>query len=532
MTAVRGEMLIGGYWAAGSGETFKGYDPAKQQALEPPFGSGGAAHVDQVCALAEAAFATYRRTSLHERAKFLEAIAAQLERDVEAIVSRARAETGLPEARMRGEFARTCGQLRLFARVVRDGAYLDARIDHALPARQPPRPDVRMVHQPLGPVAVFGASNFPLAFSVAGGDTASALAAGCPVIVKAHHAHPGTSELTARAVQAAVEQCGMPAGTFGLLFGSGTEIGAALVADPRVAAVGFTGSRSGGTALMKIAQNRRVPIPVYAEMSSINPVLLLPGALAERAAAIGGAFAASVSLGAGQFCTNPGLLLAIDGPQVDAFVSATQAAVTPMTPATMLTPGIHAAYRKGVAALDGNKRVRRVVQGQSAEGLVSEIAVFETRAGDFLADPRLSDEVFGATALLVRCSDVAQLEAVLDSLEGQLTASVHAATADTELASRLLPRLERRAGRVLFNGFGTGVDVCDAMVHGGPYPSSSDGRSTSVGSLAIMRFLRPVCYQDLPASLLPMALREDNPEGIPRRINGERRWSGGLAGHR
>jgi NADP-dependent aldehyde dehydrogenase len=523
MTAVRGEMLVGGKWVYGIGEPFKAYDPAKQQDMEPSFGTGGADQVDQACALAEAAFNTYRLTSLQQRAQFLEAIASHLELDVQAIVARARAETGLPEGRMHGEFARTCGQLRLFARVVRDGAYLNARIDHALPERLPPRPDVRLVHQPLGPVAVFGASNFPLAFSVAGGDTASALAAGCPVIVKAHHAHPGTSELTARAIHAAVERCALPAGTFALLFGSGTEIGAALVADPRVAAVGFTGSRGGGVALMKIAQSRRSPIPVYAEMSSINPVLLLPGALAERAASIGSAFAASLTLGAGQFCTNPGLVLAIDGPHVDAFIAATRAAVMPMTPAPMLTPGIHAAYREGVAALGDHKHVRRVVQGQQGEGLVSEIAMFETRAREFLADPRLSNEVFGASALLVRCRDITELDAALDSLDGQLTASVHAAATDMELAGRLLPGLERRVGRVLFNGFGTGVEVCDAMVHGGPYPATSDGRSTSVGSLAIMRFLRPVCYQDVPASLLPPALREENPAGIPRLVDGARR---------
>jgi NADP-dependent aldehyde dehydrogenase len=258
-------------------------------------------------------------------------------------------------------------------------------------------------------------------------------------------------------------------------------------------------------------------------MSSINPVLLLPGALAERADSIGNAFAASLTLGAGQFCTNPGLVLVIDGPHVDAFIAATHAAVMRITPAPMLTPGIHAAYRKGVAALGNNKRVRRVVQGQQAEGLVSEIVMFETRANDFLSDARLSEEIFGAAALLVRCGDAVQLEAVLDSLEGQLTASVHAATTDMELAGRLMPRLERRVGRVLFNGFGTGVEVCDAMVHGGPYPATSDGRSTSVGSLAIMRFLRPVCYQDVPASLLPLALRQENPAGIPQRIDGERR---------
>ena len=517
---IAGMMLIGSSEVSGSGRAFRAFNPATREAMEPDFGCATLADAEVACALAAGAFAAYRATAPEARAAFLEAIAANLEAMTETIVPRAMAETGLPEVRCRGELGRTTGQLRLFARVVRDGGYLDARIDPALPDRTPPRVDLRLVHQPLGPVVVFGASNFPLAFSVAGGDTASALAAGCPVIVKAHHAHPGTSELAGRAIQQAVAACGMPQGTFSLLFGSGVEIGQALVGDARVQAVGFTGSRGGGTALMAVAAARKQPIPVYAEMSSINPVVLLPGALAIRGEAIGTAFAGAVTLGSGQFCTNPGLLLAIDGPDLDGFLAGTRAAFAGVAGGTMLTADIHNAYRQGVDALAANRRVASAAEGLPSDALVSQPHLFETSAAHFLADHSLSDEVFGACSLLVRCANLAELKTVLSALEGQLTTSIHTADSDLETARELLPLLEACAGRVLFNGFGTGVEVCDAMVHGGPYPSTSDGRSTSVGSLAIMRFLRPVCYQDVPQALLPPALHDVNPYGLRRRVNG------------
>lgn len=519
---VKGEMLIGSEARAGAGPAFRAFDPAAGNEIDPPFAGATAADVDHACALAAEAFDAYARTTPTARAAFLEAIAANLEAEGDAIVPRAVAETGLPEARVRNELGRTTGQLRLFARVVREGAYLDARIDSALPQRTPPRPDIRLVHLPLGPVAVFGASNFPLAFSVAGGDTASALAAGCPVVVKAHRAHPGTSELAGRAIQKAVADFGLPEGVFSLLFDPGIEIGKALVADPRIQAVGFTGSRSGGLALMALAAARPQPIPVYAEMSSINPVILLPGALAERGEAIGRAFAAALTLGGGQFCTNPGLVLAIAGSAVESFVAGARGAIADIAPATMLTPAIHGAYRAGVDALAAHASVERVVEGSVATGFISQPNLFKTTAADLLADQRLTEEVFGASSVLALCKDADELHAVIDGLEGQLTASVHAAVADHETARALMPSLERKAGRVLFGGFGTGVEVCDAMVHGGPFPATSDGRSTSVGSLAIMRFLRPVCYQDVPAELLPPALRDDNPFDLPRRIDGVR----------
>ena len=447
-------------------------------------------------------------------------LAAAIEALGEELIERAMSESGLPAARLAGERARTVGQLRLFARVVRDGAWQDARIDPALPERQPlPRPDLRLRQVALGPVAVFGASNFPLAFSVAGGDTASAWAAGCPVVVKGHPAHPGTSELVGRAIQKAVAACGLPEGVFSLLTGTAHELGAALVADPRIMAVGFTGSRAGGLALVRIAAARPVPIPVYAEMSAVNPVLLLPAALAARAEELARGFVASLTLGAGQFCTNPGLLLAIAGPDLDRFVAAAAAALAQVPAATMLTPGIHAAYERGVDAFAA--RAELVARGGAGQGPhACRAALLATDARSFAAEPALAHEVFGAAALLVRCADAAELVALVEGLEGQLTATLQLDPADHPLARRLLPLLERRAGRILAQGWPTGVEVGHAMVHGGPYPATSDGRTSSVGTLAIRRFLRPVCYQDLPDDLLPPALQAANPQGLPRLVDG------------
>jgi NADP-dependent aldehyde dehydrogenase len=518
--SVTGELLIGRNTRLGASGAFKAFDPNLGSQIEPGFGGATAADLDEACALADAAFDGFRETTLEQRAQLLEAIAQNLLDDGEALVARAMAETGLPRARLEGERGRTVNQLRLFAGVLRDGGYLDVRIDPALPQRTPPRSDIRLRQVPLGPVAVFGASNFPLAFSVAGGDTASALAAGCPVIVKAHSAHPGTSEIAGRAVQKAVQAMGLPEGVFSLLFDSGRSISQALVADPRIKAVGFTGSRGAGVAFMQIAQSRPEPIPVYAEMSSINPVVLLPEALAARGEAIGEGFVASLTLGAGQFCTNPGLILALEGPGLDAFIAGTQKALEKAAASTMLSPGIHKAYCQGVSALEANGSVTALGKGVAGEGYMGQAAFFSTTVEAFMTDHALRDEVFGASSLLVRCKDVEALIAAIDSLEGQLTAAVHVAEGDKAIAKRLLPRLERKAGRILFNGFGTGVEVCHAMVHGGPYPATSDVRTTSVGALAINRFLRPVSYQDVPADLLPAALRDDNPFHIPRRVDG------------
>ncbi|WP_142850307.1 aldehyde dehydrogenase (NADP(+)) [Telmatospirillum sp. J64-1] len=520
---ITGNMIIGADSVRGGESEIYAVNPASGERLEPAFGGGGAAEVERACALAEEAFDAFRETGLEARAAFLEAIAAQILDLGDELIERAMAETGLPRARLEGERGRTVGQLRLFAKVVREGSWLDARIDPALPDRQPlPRPDLRQRHIALGPVAVFGASNFPLAFSVGGGDTASALAAGCPVVVKAHSAHPGTSELVGRAIQAAVTACGLPEGVFSMLFGSGSQIGTALVADPRIKAVGFTGSRRGGTALMEVAAARPEPIPVYAEMSSINPVFLMPAALAARADALGKGFVASLTMGGGQFCTNPGILLAVDGPDLETFLASAVEALGGAAPATMLTPGIHAAFDEGVAALAGNKAVQTLARGQSCTGPNQcQSALFATTAEAFLADPSLQEEVFGSASLLIRCPDLATMAVIAGKLEGQLTATLQMDGADIEAVRGLIPVLERKAGRILANGWPTGVEVCEAMVHGGPFPATSDSRTTSVGTLAIRRFLRPVCYQDLPAELLPEALRDGNPLGLWRRLDGE-----------
>jgi len=506
---INGNLLVGGEETRGSNGEFFGVEAATGNKLEGSFGGATAADVERAAVLAWEAFAAYRETGLEERAAFLEKIADEIEAIGDELVERAMAESGLPRGRLEGERGRTTGQLRLFAKEVRDGSFQELRFDAGDPGRKPaPKPELRLRNMALGPVAVFGASNFPLAFSVAGGDTASALAAGCPVIVKAHPAHPGTSDLVGRAVQRAVAASNLPAGVFALLYDSGYEVGQALVADPRIRAVGFTGSRRGGLALMKTAAERPQPIPVYAEMSSINPVLLFPNALEGRGAEIGKAFAGSLVLGAGQFCTNPGLIIAVEGKGLDAFVASAKAALMEVSAQTMLTSGIAKAYCDGIARLESHSEVRSIARGQDGSQFEGRAALFETTAKAFLAHRELQDEVFGAAGLIVRCRDIAEMEAVLGRLEGQLTVALHIDDADHAEAARLRPTLELLAGRLLVNGFGTGVEVSPAMVHGGPFPATSDGRSTSVGTLAIYRFLRPVSYQDFPTELLPANLRK------------------------
>lgn len=519
-----GHMLIGQHTVAGNREAIRGINPATDTALEPAYAGGSAEHVERACALAWAALDRYRETTLDARSEFLQRIAVEIEALGDELIDRAMAETGLPRARLLGERGRTCQQLRLFARTVRAGEWLDVRVDTAQPQRQPmPRSDLRQRQVPLGPVAVFGASNFPLAFSVAGGDSASALAAGCPVIVKAHGAHPGTSELIGHAVARAVNACGLPEGVFSLLYGSGREVGIALVTDPRIKAVGFTGSRSGGLALLQAAQARPEPIPVYAEMSSINPVLLFPAALRNRVQALAEGFVASLTLGAGQFCTNPGLVIAHKGPALDRFIAAAAERLQHSPAQTMLTPGIFNAYEAGVEALAETPRAPIAAVGQTCTGPNQcQARLFVTQAEDFLADHSLQAEVFGAASLIVQCSDDDEIRQLIEHLEGQLTATLHLDDEDHEHARALLPALERKAGRLLVNGWPTGVEVSDAMVHGGPFPATSDSRSTSVGTAAIHRFLRPVCYQDFPDSLLPTALKQSNPLQLQRLLDGQR----------
>jgi alpha-ketoglutaric semialdehyde dehydrogenase len=516
-----GSFLIGAR-AVQSAESFRAFDPSTGEQVGPAFSVSGLEDVREACRLAAASFDVFRETSPEDRARFLEAIAERIDGLGDSLVDRAMLESGLPRARLTGERGRTSGQLRLFAAVLREGGWAGATIDSALPDRQPlPRPDLRQRRIAVGPVAVFGASNFPLAFSVAGGDTASALAAGCPVVVKGHPAHPGTSAMVALAIRDAVAACGLPEGVFSLVQGPSNALGAALVADPRIKAVGFTGSRAGGLALVDIANRRAEPIPVYAEMSSINPVILLPAALAARAELLGTAFVGSLTLGSGQFCTNPGLVIALAGPDLDRFVDSAATALGSAAPQVMLTGGIHTAYDAGVAALANYTGVETIARGAHGSGCNrGRAGLFATSAAEFSANPALAHEVFGAVSLIVRCASFDDVVAVLEAMEGQLTATLHLDPADHDIARPLLPILERKVGRILANGWPTGVEVSHAMVHGGPFPATSDARTTSVGAAAIERFLRPVCYQDLPDDLLPALLRGDNPFRVPRRIDG------------
>ncbi|WP_276809623.1 aldehyde dehydrogenase (NADP(+)) [Castellaniella defragrans] len=517
---VIGTMLIGNEDVTGSEPAFRAVDPATGEPLEPAYAGGGQAHVERAARLAEEAFASYRTETPRRRAAFLREIGARIMALGDVLIERAMAESGLPRARLEGERGRTVKQLELFAAAVEAGDWHGVRIDHAQPERQPmPRADIRMRYLPVGPVAVFGASNFPLAFSVAGGDTASALAAGAPVVVKGHPAHPGTSELVGRAIRAAVQAQGLHEGVFSLLFGADHRIGLALVEHPAIKAVGFTGSRTGGVALMQAATRRPEPIPVYAEMSSINPVYLLPGALKARARSVAEGFAVSLLGSAGQLCTCPGLLVGLDGPELDAFIETAGQRIGASEPGTMLTPPIHQAYQAGVQKLSQQPGVTvRARGGEPQAPNQCQAVLLEATAQAFLQNPEgLGQEVFGSCALVLRCEDEAQMLEVARSVEGQLTATLHLeAGQDEHLIRALLPVLELKAGRILANGFPTGVEVCHAMVHGGPFPATSDPRSTSVGTAAIQRFLRPVAYQDIPDAFLPEPLQAANPWGVPR----------------
>jgi NADP-dependent aldehyde dehydrogenase len=516
-----GHFLIGER-AVTTDETFDAYDPSRGETIAPAFSVSSEADVAEACRLAADAFDTYRETDPEERARFLETIADKIEAIGDALIERAMQESGLPQARLTGERGRTTGQLRMFAAHLRRGAWANVTLDTPLPERTPlPRSDLRQRRIAIGPVAVFGASNFPLAFSTAGGDTASALAAGCPVVLKGHPAHPGATLLVAEAIRAAVAEFGLPAGVFSLVQGTANALGAALVTDPRIKAVGFTGSRGGGLALVKLAQERPEPIPVYAEMSSINPVILFPAALAARAEALGKAYVGSLTMGAGQFCTNPGIVLALAGDDLDRFVASATEALGAAAPQVMLTAGIHSAYDKGVALFEGHDGVETLARGADGTGCNrGRAALFVTDAATFIADPALSHEVFGAASLVIRAQSMDEIRALLEQLEGQLTATLQIDEGDHAAAATLLPVLERKAGRILANGWPTGVEVSTAMVHGGPFPATSDTRTTSVGTAAIERFLRPVCYQDLPDALLPRALKSANPLGLPRWVDG------------
>ncbi|MBN8629356.1 MAG: aldehyde dehydrogenase (NADP(+)) [Rhodobacterales bacterium] len=494
-----GKHLIAGDWTPND-QTFAS-SPA--HGLSHDFSVGTPAHVAAACEAAEAAFPIYAAKTRAERATFLNRIADEIEARGAEITEIGTQETGLPAARLEGERGRTTMQLRLFASHILQDDWLDRRHDAALPDRQPaPRPDLKLIQRPIGPVAVFGASNFPLAFSTAGGDTASALAAGCPVVVKGHSAHPGTGEIVAQAIDAAIKATGMPAGTFSLIQGGKRDVGEALVQHPLIKAVGFTGSLAGGRALFNLCAARPEPIPFFGELGSVNPMFLLPAALANRGEAIAKGWAGSLTLGAGQFCTNPGIAVVIDGSEADTFVTAAKAAVGAVGPQTMLTDGIAEAYRHGRDRVAAGNGVRPVLSTTSDRRNATPY-LFEVSGSDWLNDHALAEEVFGPLGLIVRVRHAAEMQDIARSLQGQLTCTLHLDDADLDLAKALMPILERKAGRVLANGFPTGVEVVDAQVHGGPYPASTNFGATSVGTMSIRRWLRPVAYQNMPDALLP-----------------------------
>ncbi len=524
MEKLSGKSLIGFREGDGSSEPVFATDPTTGQHLQPGFVSATAEEVELAARLAAEAFASYSRTTGPERGAFLRKIAAKIESIAGDVVERAGKETALPPARLQGETARTCAQLRLFAEVAEEGSWVAARIDNADPDRKPaPRPDIRSMLRPLGPVVVFGASNFPLAFSVAGGDTASALASGNPVIVKAHAAHPGTSELVGQMVRESVRESGLPEGVFSLLFGSGAQIGTALMKHPLVKAGGFTGSRAAGRVLMDVAAARPEPIPFYAEMSSTNPVFILPGALRERGESIAAGLHTSFTLGAGQFCTKPGMVFLPHGNLAAKFTDKLRQLVAASAPFHLLTRAIHSSYDSALAGRKTDAGVTLVAEAPKAApqaGFAVHSALFETDADTFLGS-NLDDEIFGPTTLLIRHSNRDEVLEIARSLEGHLTATIHGTAQDLREFADLIAILEGKVGRLVFNGFPTGVEVCHAMVHGGPYPSTSDGRSTSVGTRAIFRFTRPVCYQGFPDEALPAELKNSNPLRIWRMVDGE-----------
>ncbi|WP_438946568.1 aldehyde dehydrogenase (NADP(+)) [Sediminibacterium sp.] len=499
------------------------YSTLQKAFLPETFAISSPAEVEAALIEASAAFIPFAKKTFIERAVFLESIAEEIMNCGDALLQKAHEETALPMARLTGERGRTCTQLNLYAKLLREGNWCDAVIDTAIPDRQPlPRADLRRMLQPIGPVLVFGASNFPFAYSTAGGDTASALAAGCPVIVKAHESHLGTNAMVAAAVISAAEKTHMPKGVFATLVGTGPALGQQLAMDERIKAIGFTGSYKAGMALYITAtQKRKTPIPVYAEMSSINPVVLLPEILAEKTTAIASALAGSISLGVGQFCTSPGLLFAIDDAAAKTFAQELVNALKAVAPATMLNPTICHAYYKDKASLANQENIQVLFEGNNLEENHQAMpALMQTTAAHFMATPALQKEVFGPCSLLVLCKDITEMKAAIASIEGQLTGSVYGNETELKANENLVDHLQQAVGRMIFNNVPTGVEVCNAIVHGGPFPATTDARTTSVGPEAIRRFSRPVCFQDCPDALLPLYLRNENEANIVRLING------------
>ena len=521
--ALKGVQIIASEFRASGGSRFAAVDPATGSTLEPQFVEASPADVDSAVEAAADAFDRYRVLPLEQRAQFLDDIGEELMACAPELLARTSAETALDAARLEGELARTVNQLKIFASTVQQGSFVAARIDRAIPERTPvPKPDVRTMLVPLGPVAVFGASNFPLAFSVAGGDTASALAAGCPVVFKGHPAHPGACELAGRAIVRAVRNNRIPEGVFSLLHAEKTDAGAALVSHPLIRAVAFTGSLSGGRALYDLGCARPEPIPVYAEMGSINPVFVLPEALSERGQTLADSLAASMTLGVGQFCTSPGLIVVIRSAALDRFLGSLENAIKAKPAATMLHAGIKKNFLDGLNALQRCERVTQLGDLPFVPDGCNVVPVLlQTDARTLLEHPELAREVFGPAAMAVVCDSADELYAVAESLTGQLTASVHGEGDDMHRFRALFGILQCKAGRLIVNGFPTGVEVCPAMHHGGPYPATTDSRSTSVGTDAMLRFLRPVAFQGFPQKILPEPLRDRNLRKIWRMVDGE-----------
>ena len=507
----------------GEGPGFQADNPATREPLPPDFHEATTVEINRAADLAEQAFEKSRRLSAEQIASFLDQVADQIVALGDGLIQRARAETALPEARLTGERARTVNQIKMFAQCVREGSWVDARIDRAMPDRKPlPKPDLRRKLIPIGPVAVFAASNFPLAFSVAGGDTASALAAGNPVIVKAHPAHPGTSELVAQAIQAAATSAGIPAGIFSMVHGRSHETGLQLVRHPAIKAVGFTGSLKAGRALFDAAAARPEPIPVYAEMGSTNPVFVLPEAMQKNWQSIAQGLMQSVSLGVGQFCTNPGLVFGLENDTLRRFIESAAELARSTAPGTMLYSGICERFQAGLQQARAIPGVE--LAGQSTAEVASTQAatsVLVTNSIAFLKNEALVEELFGPATLIVSCSSTTDLERIARALPGQLTATLHGTEQDLEKHRELVTILQGKAGRLIFNGFPTGVEVCPSMHHGGPYPATTDVHFTSVGTAAIQRFARPVCLQNFPDPALPVELQNSNPRQLWRMVDGE-----------
>ena len=517
---ISGKQLIGETESAEGSIHFQARNPATGEALPIVFTEAIGNEVKQAVAVAEAAFPSYRDLTNEDRASFLEAIADEILDLGDTLLHRAMEETSLPLGRLTGERGRTMNQLKLFAKVVREGSWVDARIDTAQPDRKPfPKADIRQMHVPLGPVGIFGASNFPLAFSVAGGDTASALAAGCPVVVKAHPLHPGTSELVGRAIVKAAQKTKMPQGVFSLVQGRGVDVGMAIVNHPAIQAIGFTGSFRGGKAIFDAANARHQPIPVFAEMGSTNPVFLLPSALTVETAA---GFCNSLNLGVGQFCTNPGIVVTNTSSQAEQFVESLGEAIKTATPGNMLSDGIKLNYETGVEALRKTEQVASKASSQIANDKNAVNGhLFSTQASTFMAHSQLEEEVFGPATLHVQADNKEELIKMAASLDGHLTATLFGTVEELKEYADLVSVLQRKVGRLIFNSFPTGVEVCDSMVHGGPFPATTASQSTSVGTGAIKRFARPLCYQGFPQAALPAAIQDGNPLGLHRMINGE-----------